>query len=129
MIKPILGQEAAVERSGRWSNICHLGYSVIHVTPTGKCTIKRHSDGYTCKFNADGYEVGADKYRADRVRFDCDAIRLSHQREQQSVIVANLINEVKCDCRSTYDKGSMERIIAELQVRIDRASAALQALQ
>lgn len=126
-MKPVIGQEAVVEHSYMGRITFYLGYKVTKVTPTGRVTITRDSDGFQRNFDAKGREMDKSRYTRNEVRFDVEVVKgiMNHERSVRETIKA--IDEIKGfrtpDVR--WSKEDLLKTLDEIQAKVDAAREAV----
>lgn len=127
MINP--GQEVAVQ-SGYGNNLIDFGYTVVKATPGGQVVVKRTSDAYEMRFDANGTQMGkhvSSRYPS-RLIIDLDSAHETVRITKAKAEAVAAINAVRGDAGRYNDKESLHRQVMELATALEVARLAVQAI-
>lgn len=126
-----IGAPAAIEVLGGWGHTrIQTGYVVAHVTPKGRVTVRRVSDGYERKFDAKGRELGRGEYHAARLRLDVDAVDAEVNERARRSAAADALNAVTINNAALHTNSaeSLQGRLQELEALLAAARAAVAAI-
>lgn len=131
MAKPVVGQEVCIAHYGNWNTTYQFGYTVKKVTPAGRVTVARDSDGHERVFKPNGSEMGKHGYDRDRLEFDVAGIKASEARNAALSNVARAIGDIKGSERANHRWGAdgLQQEIDRLKVLVYEAEKLLAAVQ
>lgn len=120
-----VGDEAVVAHYGSWSTNHNFGYVVTKVTPKGQVVVKRESDSYERRFDANGVEMktSASKYRRDVVLFNVAELRNNEARMLATKRAEKAISDVGVEMPGygNTDKKYLLTKMEELEAQMARA--------
>ena len=118
-MKVEIGQEVVVLRSGTYISVPAFGYFVTKVTSTGRFTVQRKDSEYQIKFNADGNEMGTDKYSRHWIETDVQKWRDIIAKGDRTMNAANAIKTVQPERISLlWPKDHFMKVIAEMKQKL-----------
>lgn len=123
---PFLGQAAAIQSN----NHTQFGYTIIHVSATGKAITVERNDGYQRHF-VNGLEKGtSDRYRRDQLVFNVDELRAYENNRKLKINVANMLNNIESKQRTAeyWSRNDYEQVIEQMEQRLTAAKIAVQLL-
>jgi hypothetical protein len=123
----VVGQEVAVQDR----HSVRFDYKVTKVTPSGQVVIQRNFDGYEMRFDKNGYQMNtmSSHYYKDRLVLDVVGAKEESARKDRARLAERAILAVgERECRYTYGKETMLKQIAEMEVRLAAAKAAVEAI-
>ena len=127
--KPAIGDQVAICRYASFGPSTYdFGYTISRITPSGQMVVKR-ADGYERKFDKHGEEMSGSSYNRPYLRHNVAELELEVAALNRSKTAVQAILAVKVsESRATWGKGSLAKQITELQVLLDAARAAVEAI-